>query len=404
MRVRVAARAVGLAVVLLAAGLPAAREAGAAASELKVKRDALGDVRRQLDDARARASAARRQEVSLLAELEGIDRDLAKKRGALGRLDRRIGQVERELAQLEGRRGRVAEETVSQQAALAARLRALGRLVVPPTPPGWLAGEPERARARAAADLGRLARLDLERLDVFEETAEQLLARQGAVARGRRELLTLRQAVDAERAAVTEQAERRRGLLASVRDDRALNERMARELEDAARRLETLVRELARRSQARRVVAKPSAPAAPRGPGVGLGAARGQLPWPAEGRIVAGFGRQVHPRFGTETIRRGIDIQAPEGAPIRAVHAGTVLYRGWLKGYGNLVVLDHGDGYYTLYGHAGEIVVDEDERVGAGQTIGRVGETGAAEGTRVYFEVRHQGRAEDPELWLRRRS
>jgi murein DD-endopeptidase MepM/ murein hydrolase activator NlpD len=119
---------------------------------------------------------------------------------------------------------------------------------------------------------------------------------------------------------------------------------------------------------------------------------------------VTGFGRQVHPRFGTETFRRGVDIEADEGAPIRAVYAGTVLYRGQLKGYGNLIILDHGAGYYTLYAHASEILVEEGDRVRAGQAIGRVGETGSLEGPRLYFEVRYQGRPEDPEQWLRRRS
>ena len=118
---------------------------------------------------------------------------------------------------------------------------------------------------------------------------------------------------------------------------------------------------------------------------------------------MADFGPQTHPRFGTETLRTGIDIEAPEGAPIRAVAAGSVAYRGWLKGYGNLLVLDHGDGYHTLYAHASQVLVDEGDQVKVGELIGRVGETGSVEGPRLYFEVRYQGRAEDPGLWLRRR-
>jgi septal ring factor EnvC (AmiA/AmiB activator) len=188
---------------------------------------------------------------------------------------------------------------------------------------------------------------------------------------------------------------------------------MAAELVEASRRLEALVRDLQRRAQGRTRPAalRPPEPARPPGsagairpPTVGLGALRGQLPWPIEGRIVAGFGRQVHPRFGTETHRTGIDIEADEGALIRAVHAGVVLYRGWLKGYGNLIVLDHGDGFYTLYGHASEVLVDEGDRVRTGQGIARVGETGSLAGPRLYFEVRYQGRPEDPRDWLRSRS
>lgn len=369
---------------------------------LKAKKEALGEVRRQLAEERARASAARRREVSLLAELEEMDRTLARKRAELRRLDQRLREVGAELGRLTGQRSRVAEDTVTQQAELAARLRALDRLRRVPAEPAWVAGSSRVARARAADDLARVTRLDLARLAEFEQTAERLETRQEAVARGRRELVALRRAGERERAAIDAEQERRRALLAEVRDNRAAHERMAAELAEASRRLEALVRELARRAQARVAAARPPEPEGPRSPAVGLGALRGQLPWPAQGRIVEGFGRQVHPRFGTETYRRGVDIEAAEGAPIRAVYPGTVLYRGWLKGYGNLIILDHGYGYYTLYGHASELLVEEGERVSAGQGIARVGDTGSLAGPRLYFEVRYQGRAEDPQQWLRR--
>lgn len=369
---------------------------------LKAKQEALGEVRRQLDEARERASAARRREISLLAELEGIDRTLALKRAALQQLDRRIVQVEAELDALEGRRDRVVEDLVSQQAALSARIETLARLAVAPGTPSWAAGPATLARQRAVADLAGIARDDLDRLTRYDATADRLAARQEAAGRARRELVELRSAVDAERAQVAAQAERRRTLLSETREDRATHERLTGELTEAARRLEALVRGLARRAPAQRAVARATPAPAP-GPAVGLGRERGQLPWPTDGRVVAGFGRETHPRFGTETLRTGIDIEAPEGTPIRAVATGTVAYRGWLKGYGNLLVLDHGDGYYTLYAHASQILVDEGDQVKGGDLIGRVGETGSVEGSRLHFEVRYQSRAEDPQLWLRRR-
>jgi septal ring factor EnvC (AmiA/AmiB activator) len=392
---------------LLALGWLAPATAVAApkpAAELKQKKEALGEVRRQLEDARAKASAARSREISLLAELERMDRTLARKRAELVRLDQRIVRQEAEIERLENQRGRVAEDIVEQQGALGSRLRLLAALQSGPLPPGWL-GEPAgTARDRALDDLARVARAEVDGLTRSGETAERLAARREAVARGRRELVALRKDLEAERAAMNEEAGRRRTLLGRVRDDRATHERMASELDEASRRLETLVSELTRRLATRRVTTRPPEPAGPRPPAVGLGTLRGQLPWPAEGRVVMGFGRQVHPRFGTETFRRGVDIEADEGAPIRAVYAGTVLYRGQLKGYGNLIILDHGAGYYTLYAHASEILVEEGDRVRAGQAIGRVGETGSLEGPRLYFEVRYQGRPEDPEQWLRRRS
>jgi murein DD-endopeptidase MepM/ murein hydrolase activator NlpD len=191
-------------------------------------------------------------------------------------------------------------------------------------------------------------------------------------------------------------------LLAKVRDERAYHERMVGELTEASRRLEAFIAELQARQ--RRVAKVP--PPAPGGetPGVGFGGLRGRLPWPTDGRVVAAFGAQVHPRFGTRTFRGGIDIEAGEGTVVTAVYAGHVVYTGWFKGYGNLIILDHGNEYYTLYAHVSEMAVKEGDDVRQGQRIGSVGDTGSLSGARLYFEVRYQGKPQDPEQWLRHKG
>jgi septal ring factor EnvC (AmiA/AmiB activator) len=96
-----------------------------------------------------------------------------------------------------------------------------------------------------------------------------------------------------------------------------------------------------------------------------------------------------------------VDIEAAVGRDVTAVHAGHVVYTGWFKGYGNLIIVDHGNEYYTLYAHIAEIEAKEGEDVRQGQRIGTVGDTGSLAGPRLYFEVRYQGRPLDPEQWLR---
>jgi murein DD-endopeptidase MepM/ murein hydrolase activator NlpD len=120
--------------------------------------------------------------------------------------------------------------------------------------------------------------------------------------------------------------------------------------------------------------------------------------------VVSAFGAQVHPRFGTRTFRNGVDIEASEGRDVTAVFAGHVVYTGWFKGYGNLIILDHDNEYYTLYAHVADILVKEGDDVRQGQRIGTVGDTGSLEGPRLYFEVRHQGKPQNPEQWLRHGS
>ena len=110
-----------------------------------------------------------------------------------------------------------------------------------------------------------------------------------------------------------------------------------------------------------------------RPPGVGFGNLRGRLPWPTEGRIIAAFGAQVHPRFGTRTFRNGVDIEANEGRDVAAVYSGHVIYTGWFKGYGNLIILDHDNEYYTLYAHMAEIGVRKATTSGRGSGSARSG-------------------------------
>jgi septal ring factor EnvC (AmiA/AmiB activator) len=218
----------------------------------------------------------------------------------------------------------------------------------------------------------------------------------------RHELALLRAEATREQAEVDREAARRRVLLARVRDERAYHERMVGELTEASRRLEAFIRDLQARQ--RRMARVP--PARPPGetPTIGFGELRGRLPWPAAGRILTAFGPQVHPRFGTKTFRNGVDIEAPGGTDVAAVYAGHVVYTGWFKGYGNLIILDHGHEYYTLYAHVAEILVKEGDDVRQAQRIGTVGDTGSLAGPRLYFEVRYQGKPQDPEQWLRQRS
>jgi murein hydrolase activator len=132
----------------------------------------------------------------------------------------------------------------------------------------------------------------------------------------------------------------------------------------------------------------------------GFGALRGKLTLPVPGRIEAGFGKVLEPRFNTVTLRRGIDIRAPPGAPVKAVAPGTVAFVGWLRGYGNVIILDHGDGYHSVMAHLAEVMRAPGAHVFEGEVVGTVGDTGSLQGTVLHFEIRREGLAVDPAPWL----
>jgi septal ring factor EnvC (AmiA/AmiB activator) len=126
---------------------------------------------------------------------------------------------------------------------------------------------------------------------------------------------------------------------------------------------------------------------------------RGALDWPVAGRITAAFGGPARPGG---TARNGIEISAPEGTGVAAVHPGAVDYADAFSGFGNLVIVDHGANYYSLYGYLGSIEVARGQRVEAGTELGRVG-TAPAGPAALYFELRVDGRSVDPIQWLKPR-
>ncbi|MBC8393845.1 MAG: peptidoglycan DD-metalloendopeptidase family protein [Deltaproteobacteria bacterium] len=131
-------------------------------------------------------------------------------------------------------------------------------------------------------------------------------------------------------------------------------------------------------------------------------ALKGLLNMPVKGRIVKRFGPHRVKKFNVVNFRSGIDIQAERGEPVRAVSAGHVLYADWFKGYGNMIIIDHGDSYYTLYAHAEELFKVKGDFVENGEVIATVGDSGSMVGPVLYFEVRYRGKPVDPLEWIHR--
>jgi murein DD-endopeptidase MepM/ murein hydrolase activator NlpD len=122
----------------------------------------------------------------------------------------------------------------------------------------------------------------------------------------------------------------------------------------------------------------------------------GRFVSPARGRVTSGVGYRIHPITGTRRMHNGIDISAPSGTPIVAAAAGTVVTAGWMNGYGNTVVINHGGGVATLYGHCSRLFVSVGQKVQAGQRIAAVGSTGFSTGPHLHFEKRVNGRPVNP--------
>jgi septal ring factor EnvC (AmiA/AmiB activator) len=127
---------------------------------------------------------------------------------------------------------------------------------------------------------------------------------------------------------------------------------------------------------------------------------RGKLPMPAQGPVRVAFGQRVELSFGTVTAHNGWDIGAAPQSPVQAVAAGEVAFAGWLRGYGQVVIVDHAGGYHTTCAHLAGLQVEAGQRVAAGQRLGTVGDTGSGRGTVLYFEIRQDGVPQNPRPWF----
>ena len=128
---------------------------------------------------------------------------------------------------------------------------------------------------------------------------------------------------------------------------------------------------------------------------------KGLLIRPVNGKIISSYGPYKHPKYNITNFRSGIDIEADNGEPVRSVFKGRVLYSSWFKTYGNMIIIDHGKNYYTVYAHLEEAFKAKGDEVETGEVIATVGDTGSMTGTKLYFEVRHHGKPVNPLPWLK---
>tara|TARA_Y100001978_G_C23652649_1_gene414265 strand:- start:184 stop:1380 length:1197 start_codon:yes stop_codon:yes gene_type:complete len=132
-------------------------------------------------------------------------------------------------------------------------------------------------------------------------------------------------------------------------------------------------------------------------------ALKGQLPWPADGRIISKFGRKWNPKLKTTTDNPGIDIKGKPGSSIRTVLGGVVTTITYIRGYGTTIIVDHGGGFYTVYSHVTNIQTNVDSQVRNGDVIAYMGDSGSINGSKLHFEIWGKGQKLDPEKWLRRK-
>lgn len=251
--------------------------------------------------------------------------------------------------------------------------------------------------------LKRIIDSDITLINEIKKERAEIEAHKQKLETDRAKLVELEKAALAKQAEIEQKKAERNVVLQKAQNDRASAMQAIEELNASSAQVSAMLKE---RQAARAAAAAAAAAAAQTSAGQGQGASdnwvqgTGQLGWPVSGEITSPYGYRVHPIWGTTIYHSGIDIGVDEGTPVHAADGGVVVWSGWMGGYGYAVVIDHGNGLSTLYGHNSELAVDEGQSVAKGQVISYAGSTGNSTGPHVHFEVRVNGDPVDPMGYL----
>ncbi|MFG0410373.1 murein hydrolase activator EnvC family protein [Pseudomonas sp. FYR_11] len=417
--------------------------------------DERAQTQQQLDATRQDIVELKKTLGKLQEEKAGVQKDLKATETDIGNLEKQVEALQQALKKTEGELERLETEKkklqtarVEQQRLIAIQARSAYQNNGREEYLKLLLNQqnPEKF-ARTLTYYDYMSKARLEQLRTFNETLRQLASVEQQMSAQQQQLLAQRADLDSRRQALESERGKRQQVLAKLNSDmkdrdqklqareqdqadlakvlKTIEEtlaRQAREAEEARKKALLAQQEAEKRRQqealaaaARNQAREPEAPAEPPkkarttlGPmvssdganyGGAFSAARGKLPWPVNGRLLARFGDAR----GNDARAKwdGVMISANPGTQVRAVHGGRVVFADWLRGAGLLVILDHGNGYLSLYGHNQSLLKSAGDIVKAGEAISTVGDSGGQDAAGLYFAIRQQGRPTDPSQWCR---
>jgi septal ring factor EnvC (AmiA/AmiB activator) len=387
--IRILCLAAGCLLIFSAGSILKAQDQQPRIDEFKKKAQ---DINREIQKGKAKIQNFARRETDIIIRLNQVDQALNRSRKQIAGLEREIKVLEKKITETAA----VSEKLVSQigtnETYVAKRLVALYKL-------NWLGKFHVLASAQSLQELLK-RKTALERILVYDEMViRELMDNRLDLEAVRSRLEThrnekRRRADEYQKQIKQIAAERtqRAKLLAHVRKKKSAQLAAIESLKIAARDLDEKIKNLGIESAATTLQKYTAAEP--------FQAYKGLLKMPVKGKIVSLFGKFKNTRYQVLNFRSGIEIQTERGEPIAAVFAGKILYADWFKGYGNMIIIDHGENYYTVYAHVEEAFKSTGDAVEAGEVIATVGDSGSITGPKLYFEVRHHGKPLDPMQWL----
>jgi len=358
----------------------------------------LGGLKKKIQEEKQRVKDIHHKESSVISQLNDLDRNLSEREKGLKALSKKLGVVSRKVQKANEDLAFLTQTIASHETLLAGRMVALYKFGDVEMPQVLFSSRSYEDLSSSRRYLALIVDQDRRLIEDFRQRETFIGNYREQLKEDERELKKLRRETEQKRAEIQKDRSQKTRLLEAIRDEKRIHLAAIQELEAASAQLQALIDRLERdiRAKAREEVFTPAAK--------GFGALRGKMAFPVEGRILSTFGKNENRKFNTFTLQKGIEIGAAVGAEVRAVYNGRVLYADWFKGYGKILIIDHGEGYYTLSGHASALLKGVGEEVRRGEVVALVGDTGSLKGPCLYFEIRQRGKPLDPLEWLARKK
>jgi len=371
-----------------------------AADDIDEKKQELTDIKREIEEKKELIRESRSEEKTVLEELEEMDASLQKREQELVSLEYDLETTSEKITLLEERIAALEEDITRLQRHIEVRLIALYKLNDAGYAPVMFSATDYSDVRRRMKYLSAVVKTDQQLFAEYKNLLASLSSDLDELEMKKNELKLLTEEVVRKRLEIEREKATRSTYLEGLKQERGSYEAALEELEESKQKLtaliDTLLEERREEERARMEEHDHTSPSA----GGAFASLKGNLPRPVSGPTITDYGKGTDPTYNNPIFNKGIEIMANEGTDFVSVAEGQVIYADYFEGYGNLIIIDHGDSYYTIYAHAKDILVSVGDTVFSGEVIGTVGDTGSLKGPNLYFEVRHHGNTSDPQSWL----
>lgn len=371
-------------------------------------KDELSGVKREIKAQKQLITKTRKVEADVSTELREILRTLKQKEYDLGRLSLDLRGVESRLERTGREILKVTAEANQKQTEIEHRLTSLYKAGELGALRMFFSAESFPQLAENIRYMKSILVNDKRIFDEYSQKIDQLKRLKTDLERDSVKKERIKIGIEQKRHEIEEEKSKKAAYLGKVRQDRKGYEASLKELQVNASRLQVMItrlealsrRRLSSRHEQPGIRQKPLAELPPV-PDRGFASQRGRMNLPVRGEIVESYGKHKHPEFNSFTFSKGLSISATSGTEIKAIYEGTVIFADYFKGFGNMIILDHGGGYFSLYAHASRLAKKVGAEVSRHETIAMVGDVDSSKGSVLYFEIRHQGKPVDPAGWVR---